>query len=125
VWLRRLLKDIGSEQAEPTVIYEDTQGTIALAKNVGNQARTKHIDIRYHFIREKVASGEIELVYMKSKNPLADYLTKGLSTKTLCYLMMTSNVGPEPMGRAATISIETPRSVGIQSGVSGFLMFTA
>jgi hypothetical protein len=42
-----------------------------------------------------VASGEIELVYMKSKNQLADCLTKGLSTKTLRYLMMASNVGPK------------------------------
>jgi hypothetical protein len=95
VWLRRLLKDMGSEQAEPTVIYEDNQGAMALAKNVGYQARPKHIDIRYHFIREKVASGEIELVYVESKNQLADYLTKGLSTKTLRYLMMASNVGPK------------------------------
>jgi hypothetical protein len=95
VWLRRLLKDMGSEQVDPTVIYEDNQGAMALAKNVGYQVRTKHIDIRYHFIREKVASGGIELVYMESKNQLADYLTKGLSTKTLRYLMMASNVGPK------------------------------
>jgi hypothetical protein len=66
---------------------------MALAKNVGYQARTKHIDIHYHFIREKVASGEIELVYMESKNQLADYLTKGLSTKRVRNLMMASNVG--------------------------------
>jgi len=95
VWLGRLLKDMGSEHTEPTVIYEDSQGAMALAKNVGYQARMKHIDIRYHSIREKVASGEIELVYMESKNQLADYLTKGLSTNTLRYLMMTSNAGPK------------------------------
>ncbi|GMF53503.1 unnamed protein product [Phytophthora fragariaefolia] len=44
---------------------------MALAKNVGYQARTKHIDIRYHFIREKVASNEVEPVYVDSKNQLA------------------------------------------------------
>jgi hypothetical protein len=95
VWLRRLLKDMGSKQVDPTVIYEDNPGAMALAKNVGYQARTKHINIHYHFIREKVASGEIELVYMASKDQLADYLTKGLSTKTLRYLMMVSNVAPK------------------------------
>eukprot|EP00644_Phytophthora_capsici_P019157 jgi/Phyca11/133879/e_gw1.926.2.1 len=57
VWMRLLLKDIGAEQVGATVIYEDNQGAMALAKNVGYQARTKHIDIRYHFIREKVTSG--------------------------------------------------------------------
>ncbi|KAE9158906.1 hypothetical protein PF005_g32252 [Phytophthora fragariae] len=61
VWMRRLLKDIGAEQVGATVIYEDNQGAMALAKNVGYQARTKHIDIRYHFIQEKVVSNEVEL----------------------------------------------------------------
>ncbi|KAE9275735.1 hypothetical protein PR003_g29252 [Phytophthora rubi] len=91
IWMRRLLKDIGAEQVGATVIYEDNQGAMALAKNVGYQARTKHIDIRYHFIREKVVSNEVELEYMDTKNQLADFMTKGLSSKTLRYLMMRSN----------------------------------
>ncbi|POM58538.1 Retrovirus-related pol Polyprotein [Phytophthora palmivora] len=95
VWMRRLLKDIGAEQHGPTVIYEDNQGAMALAKNIGYETRTKYIDIRYHFIREKIASGEVELTYEESKNQLADFLTKGLSTKTLRYLLKQSNVGPK------------------------------
>ncbi|KAE9089359.1 hypothetical protein PF010_g19021 [Phytophthora fragariae] len=70
--MRRLLKDIGADQVGATVIYEDNQGAMALAKNVGYQARTKHIDIRYHFIREKVVSNEEELEYVDTKNQLAD-----------------------------------------------------
>ncbi|KAG2767745.1 hypothetical protein PC129_g21731 [Phytophthora cactorum] len=65
---------------------------MVLANITGYQARTKHIDILYHFLREKVASGEVELEYMATKNQLADYLTKGLSAKTLRYLMGRSNV---------------------------------
>ncbi|KAE8966953.1 hypothetical protein PR001_g28243 [Phytophthora rubi] len=95
VWIRRLLKDIGAEQVGATVIYEDNQGAMALAKNVGYQARTKHIDIRYHFIREKVVRNEVELEYVDTKNQLADFMTKGLSSKTLRYLMMLSNVSPK------------------------------
>ncbi|KAE9282555.1 hypothetical protein PF001_g23254 [Phytophthora fragariae] len=90
-----LLRDIGAEQVGATVIYEDNQGAMALAMNVGYQARPKHIDIRYHFIREKVVSNEVELEYMDTKNQLDDFLTKGLSSKTLHYLMMRSNVGPK------------------------------
>ncbi|KAE9171598.1 hypothetical protein PF005_g27075 [Phytophthora fragariae] len=90
-----LLKDIGAEQVGATVIYEDNQGAMALAKNVGYQARTKHIDIRYHFIREKVVSNEVGLEYMDTKNQLDDFMTKGLSSKALRYLMMRSNVGPK------------------------------
>ncbi|GMF28854.1 unnamed protein product [Phytophthora fragariaefolia] len=82
VWMRLLLKDLGSEQTGGTVVYEDNQGAMALAKNVGYQSRTMHIDIRYHFIREKVATGEVKLRYVEAKNQLADFLTKGLSTKT-------------------------------------------
>ncbi|KAE9035891.1 hypothetical protein PR003_g10095 [Phytophthora rubi] len=95
VWIRRLLKDIGAEQVGDTVIYEDNQGAMALAKNVGYQARTKHIDIRYHFIREKVVSNEVELEYVDTKNQLADFMTKSLSSKTLRYSMMQSNAGPK------------------------------
>ncbi|KAE9262859.1 hypothetical protein PR003_g33379, partial [Phytophthora rubi] len=78
-----------------TVIYEDNQGAMALAKNVDYEARTKHIDIRYHFIREKVVSNEVELEYVDTKNQLADFMTKGLSSKTLRYLLMRSNVDPK------------------------------
>ncbi|KAE9038087.1 hypothetical protein PR001_g8117 [Phytophthora rubi] len=97
--MRRLLKDIGAEQVGATVIYEDNQGAMALAKNVGYQARTKHIDIRYHFIREKVVSNEVELKYVDTKTQLADFMTKGLSSKMLRYLMMQSNVGPRLVGK--------------------------
>jgi len=92
VWMRLLLKNIGADQDGPTKLYEDNQGAMALAKNVGYQARTKHIDIRFHFIRENITSGEVELKYVDSKNQLADFLTKGLSTMALRYLLECSNV---------------------------------
>ncbi|GMF46032.1 unnamed protein product [Phytophthora fragariaefolia] len=104
IWMRCLLKDVDVDQVGATVIYEDNQGAMALAKNVGYQACTKHIDIRNHFIREKVASNEFEMVYVESKNQLADYLTKGPMTKPLRYPMMASNVGPK---------LETSNCVGV------------
>ncbi|KAF1318635.1 Integrase catalytic core protein, partial [Globisporangium splendens] len=96
VWMRTLLKNIGLEQYEATPIFEDNQGAIALAKNIEYQARTKHIDIRYHFIREKLKENEIVLEYVESKNQIADYLTKGLSSKTLRYLMENNGVFGRP-----------------------------
>ena len=53
-WLRRLLCSVGFKQETPTTMYEDNQGTIQLTKNPKSDSRTKHIDIRYHFIREAV-----------------------------------------------------------------------
>ncbi|OWZ24428.1 Retrotransposon Polyprotein [Phytophthora megakarya] len=76
---------------EPIVIYEDNQGAKALAKNVCYQEMTKYIDIRYYFIPEKVTSGEVEL----TKNHLVVFLTKGLSSKTLRYLMDHANISPK------------------------------
>jgi hypothetical protein len=69
---------------EPTRIFEDNQGCIALSENPIFHKRTKHIDIRYHFIRERVASGEIELKYVATEHQLADLLTKALpSARTI------------------------------------------
>lgn len=59
-------------------IYQDNQGAIALAKNPIFHQRTKHIDIKYHFVREKVESGEVELVYVPTAMMQADFMTKNL-----------------------------------------------
>ena len=78
VWLKKLLTDLGAVPDKATVIMEDNQGAIAMARNPVGHARTKHIDIRYHFVRECVAEGTIELVYCPTKLMLADLLTKPL-----------------------------------------------
>jgi len=78
VWLRTLLKELGYEQTGATTIYEDNQSCISLAKNPVHHARTKHIDIQHHFIREKVESKEIDVVYMPTDDMVADALTKPL-----------------------------------------------
>ena len=54
IWLRRLLENVGVKQRESTVIYEDNQGAIQLSRNSKFHNRTKHIDIAFHFVREKV-----------------------------------------------------------------------
>ena len=79
VYLRQLLLDLGQPQHMATVLFEDNQGCIAMAANPVLHKRSKHIDIRYHFVRERVASGEIELKYIPTAQQLADLLTKALS----------------------------------------------
>jgi hypothetical protein len=74
--LRHLLKDPGYLQLEATPIYEDNQACIKIAKNDVVQARTKHINIRYHFSRQAVKSGEVKLIYCPTELVLADALTK-------------------------------------------------
>ena len=61
--LRRLLSDIKTSPKMPTVISEDNQGTIAIARNPVYHTLTKHIDIKYHYVREALTYGVIDLVY--------------------------------------------------------------
>ena len=67
VWLRRILEDIGEKQIEPTKVHCDNQSAVKLAHNPVYHARTKHIELQHHFIREKIESKEIKLIYSKHK----------------------------------------------------------
>jgi len=78
VYLRRLLSDLGVQHDKPTVLMEDNQGTIALAQNPVFHARTKHIDIRRHYVREAIQKNVISLQYCHTKNMIADVLTKAV-----------------------------------------------
>ena len=64
-------------------IFEDNQSTICLAKNQQTNGGTKHIDIKYHFVRDLVETGRIKLVYCSTEDMVADMvadmLTKGLA----------------------------------------------
>ncbi|XP_074314354.1 secreted RxLR effector protein 161-like [Silene latifolia] len=79
IWLRRLLKGLLHEQKSPTIIYCDNKAAISLTKNAVFHSRTKHIDIRHHFIRDMVAKGMIELKFCGTNQQIADILTKSLS----------------------------------------------
>ena len=77
-WLRLLLSELTHTQRGATEILEDNQGAIVLAKNPEHHARNKHIDMRHHFCRDKVESGEVVVTYMPTHLMVADALTKAL-----------------------------------------------
>ncbi|KAE8684274.1 hypothetical protein F3Y22_tig00111146pilonHSYRG00032 [Hibiscus syriacus] len=81
IWLRNLLKEIGLIQEEPTKVCVDNKSAIALAKNPVFHDRSKHIDIRYHYIRECVARKDVEVEYVKSQDQVADIFTKPLTSE--------------------------------------------
>jgi hypothetical protein len=83
VWLKRLLKDLQEEVSDPTVIYSDNLSSIQLAKNPFFHARTKHIEVHYHFVCERVLSGEVELQYVPTDRQTADIFTKPLGLDKL------------------------------------------
>ena len=79
VWLRQLFCDLGHSFQQPTTIYEDNQGAIDLSYNPVHHKRTKHINVRYHSIREKVEEGTIAIKHIPTENQVADLLTKSIS----------------------------------------------
>ena len=80
LWLRALLGHFRFEQHSATLIHEDNQSCIALAKSLGgHHKRTKHIDIKHHFVKELVESDQIVLTYCATRRMIADCLTKGLT----------------------------------------------
>ena len=85
VWLRKLTADLTKEERapKPIVIYEDNQSAICIAKKPQFYGRTKHIGIKYNYIREQVNSKNVELKYCPTEEMLADMLTKGLNREKL------------------------------------------
>ncbi|KAH9681844.1 hypothetical protein KPL71_027113 [Citrus sinensis] len=78
IWLRNLLKELSLAQEEPTEICVNNKSAIALSKNPVFHDRSKHIDTRYHFIRECIARKEVQIKYVKSQDQAADIFTKPL-----------------------------------------------
>ena len=67
VWMRELNSDLGNQQSQPTLIFEDNQSAISMAKNPQFYGRLKDINIEYHFIQEQVCNGKIRLKYCQPK----------------------------------------------------------
>ena len=83
VWLQQLTSDLLNRSIQEKIIFEDNQSAICVAKNQQTHGRTKHIDIKYHFIRELVETDRIKLAYWPSADMVADILTKGLPAQQL------------------------------------------
>ena len=77
-WMQKLLNDLHA-CVRPVKIMEDNQGAIAIAKNPVAHGRTKHINIRFHYVRQAIEEGNIELEYCPTEVMIADIFTKPLS----------------------------------------------
>ena len=80
VHTRRFLAEIGFPQEGPTIIFEDNESAINLALSPGVGKKSKHIDLRYHYIKDMVKTGEIAIEYIDTTKQRANILTKPLPT---------------------------------------------
>ena len=85
IWLYMLLRSMGVRVRRPCVIYEDNTAAIKIANNATAIKRTKHIDVRHHFLREHVEQGTITLVPVSTKKQLADAMTKVLGRQSFLH----------------------------------------
>ena len=85
LWIKQQLKDFGSEQNQIPILCDNTSA-INISKNPIQHSRTKHIEIRHHFIRDHVQKGDIVLDFIDTKHQLADIFTKPLSKDQFSYI---------------------------------------
>lgn len=78
-WIAFVLRDIGISLVSPTLLFCDNKSAISLTANPILHARTKHIEVDFHFVREKVSSGSLSIRYVPSHLQLADIFTKSLT----------------------------------------------
>ena len=86
VWMRRMLRSLCQEKRKGTLIFCDNSSTIALSKNSVFHKRTKHIDTRFHYIKELVSNEEIVLQHCRTQEQVVDILTKPLAQKSFEFL---------------------------------------
>ncbi|MCO5607723.1 hypothetical protein L7F22_061922 [Adiantum nelumboides] len=82
-WLELLLGDLGIHVQRPVVIHCDNLSSIHLARNSVFHARTKHIEVHYHLIRERFLDGNIDLIFVRTDEQVADVFKKALGAKKL------------------------------------------
>ena len=78
IWILKILKDLNVKNPLPVKIFCDNRAAIKIAANPVFHERTKHLEIDLHLVREKLAAGVIESIWIDSQHQLADILTKGL-----------------------------------------------
>ena len=78
LWLRQLISQIFGAPLETTTLFSDNQSAIVLTKEHHYHARTKHINVCFHFIRWIVEDGKLRLIYCPTEEMVADIFTKAL-----------------------------------------------
>ena len=119
IWLKRLTTEMRLN-CEPTTLFMDNQSAIRLVKNPEFHKRTKHIDVMYHFIREKFRGGFFELSYVPTENQVADIFTKVLGSEKLQHFWAI--LGVQEMALSFKGSVEI--SISTCDSLDSFLIDT-
>ena len=93
-FVRQVVESMGMNIQLPMTLYVDNTGAINLAENWSTTGRTKHIDVRFHYLREMSEQGMIEIKFVKSERNVSDIFTKNLSERLFCHHTETLGIFP-------------------------------
>ena len=83
LWIKQIFEKCGVKINKPILVHEDNEACIAVATNPMSQKRTRHIDIKHHFIRDYVSDETIKIVWCPTSEMLADIMTEALTGSAL------------------------------------------
>jgi hypothetical protein len=78
-FVAQILNDMGIQVQTPIIVRVDNVGAIFMTENVSTSGRTKHIDVRFHYVREFVEANFLKIIFVRSENNFADGFTKNVS----------------------------------------------
>lgn len=85
IWLRHILSELHLWTHDPITLHVDNESAEALSRNSEHHTQTRHIDARYHFIRECVSLGKVKVKHVSTKDMIADTLTKPFSQTLIAH----------------------------------------
>jgi hypothetical protein len=91
-WLRQLLAEVHTPPSRSTLIYCDNVSAVYLSTNPIQHQRTKHMEIDLHFVRDRVAMGEVRVFHVPTTSQFADIFTKGLPSSTFAEFRSSLNI---------------------------------
>jgi len=106
-WLRMLLQELQLPLKFPPVLWCDNIGALSLASNPIFHARTKHVEVNYHFIREKIARKDLITRYLPTLDQIADIFTKGLTSARFFLLRDKLKVCLSPISLRGAVNTQS------------------
>ena len=83
IWMRNLLSEFGFTLSSPSHLLIDNNSAVTVAKNPEHHGRMKHLDLRYHWLRDTVEAGLISPIHVPTTSQAADILTKALKRQKI------------------------------------------